>query len=201
MQKPNRRELLFLTGSALTAGLAGCSSGGSEDEDSPTATSDDSGTPTPGGGTPTLQVPAGDATVTFSLGGGAPGFESLTIDFDRVVFRGDTATDDATVQLADSGLDMTTLPEDGKTYFEDEPFPSGNYRSADCFLTVQEATLSDGGDAGFSGDSPVTVDLVLFDEPLDIPSESSKAITISLTANQTFDENEFSFGTGFSSVG
>lgn len=201
MPKSSRRRILFLTGSALTVGLAGCSSGGSDGEDTPTATGDESGTPTSANATATLQVPDGDATVTFSLDGGAPDFETLTVDFDRVVFRGDTDTDDATVQLADSGLDLTTVPDDGKTYFEDEPFPSGNYSSADCFLTVQEATLSEGGDASFTGEAPVTVDLVLFDEPLDVTSGGTKSITISLTANRAFEGNEFSFTTGFSSAG
>ena len=202
MPKSNRRRLLFLTGSVLTAGLAGCSSGDDESDSSPTATDGDAGTPTPGGETPTLQVPDGDATVTFALGGGAPDFETLTIDFDRIVFRGDSGTDDATVQFADSGLDLTALSDEGKTYFEDEPFPSGNYTSADCFLTVQAATLSDGGgEATFSGDSPDTVDLVLFDDPLEIPSNGTKDIIISLTANLSFNEEEFSFSTGFSSVG
>lgn len=223
MPKPNRRRVLVLTGSALAGGLAGCSGGGSGDTDSPTATGedagtdtpggesggtdsptatgDDAGTATPGGETPNTQVPDGDATVTLSIDGGAPEFETLIIDFDRIVFRGDTDTDDATVQIGDSGLDMTTLPEDGKTYLDEQPFPSGYYTTADCFLTVQEATLSDGGEATFTGDSPVPVDLVLSDDPLDILSGSTKDITFSMTANKSYNEAEFSFNTGFSSIG
>jgi len=144
-------------------------------------------------------VPDGDASLTLSLSGGAPDFETLTIDLDRIVLRGTSGTDDVTVGIGDSGLDMTELPEGGKTYFEEESFPSGEYTTADCFISTNEAVTSEGNDATFGGDSPVSVDLVLFDDPLEVPSGSTTVFTLTLTASTTF-EDEFTFSKGWSST-
>lgn len=165
------------------AGWAGGSESGSPSDGT------ESATPTE---VPTLNVPEGDAALTFTLDGGAEEFETLVVDHDRIVFRGES--EDATITLAVSGLDMTELSQDGKTYFEDEPFPGENYTEADLYLTFQEATFSDGNEATYTGESPVNFDLVLFDDPLEVPSGRTTTFNLGLNASTGFrDEDEFSF--------
>jgi len=160
MPETNRRRLLALAGGALTAAVAGCSSesdSGDEDTASTDDQADDTPTPTPTESGPSLEVPSGDASLTFSFGGGAPDFEERS-------------------------------------------FPGGRYTTADCFLTVTEAVTAEGTEATFDGESPVDVDLVLFEDPLEVQSGSTTNLDLILTARTTFDD-EVTFSKGWSSYG
>jgi len=190
-----RRTFVLAAGSTLASALAGCLGGDTE----PTTSDVTETSNSPGTETPAVKVPEGDATVTLTIDGDAPDFESVTVDIDRIEFRGDTGTEDVTVQIRESGVSFTTHPHE-KTYFRSKPFPSGAYTSADIYLSVSEATLPDGSLPTFDDEPPLNIDLVIFDDPLEIASGSSKEISLLLTARQSFGD-EIAFSTGFSSIG
>ncbi|MFC6757807.1 MULTISPECIES: DUF4382 domain-containing protein [Haloarcula] len=97
-----------------------------------------------------------DTEITFAIESETEDFETLTVDFDRIEFVGGSDTDDVTVRIEDTDLDFADLPDDGKTYLDTEPFPSGTYLSIDIYVTVQESELSEGGTASFDYEPPVS---------------------------------------------
>jgi len=198
------RRALSRAGGALAATLAGCSGGDDGGSGTGSGTEDgtaSSGTQTVGTESSGTQTPSGDATLRLSINSQADDFDTLVVDIDRIVFRGDTDTDDAVIRLDDTGLDLTSLPEFGKTYFDDRPFPSGVYTSADIYLTVREADRSDGSSVSYSGERPIGIDLGIDGEAEEVPSGGSKSLAFSLTPSTGLDAETFTFLASYATVG
>ena len=192
MSTPNRRQYLILAGSTVTTALAGCiSDTGSEDdtEDDSDSEDDTETTPevseTPTSTTPEVQASNGDTNLTFALEGRADDFDSLVVDIDRVEFIGQSGTDDVTVAIDDTGVDLTTL-SDAKTYLDAEPFPSGTYASIDMYISVQENSLSNGGTATFDYEPPVADE-----DTTEISDDQYQNLTYTIGAEQPFGESTY----------
>lgn len=187
MSTPNRRQYLLLASGTATTALAGCFGDAGGDGDTP---DDEEDTATPTSTEPELpRVEAQselDTEITFAIESEAEDFETLVVDVDRIEFLGDSDTEDVTVQIEDTGLDFTDLPDDGKTYLDTEPFPSGTYTSIDIYVTVQESSLSEGGSADFDYEPPVSDD-----DTVEISDDQYQNFTYTISARKPFTENDY----------
>lgn len=176
MTDPNRRECLVLAGSAVTTTLAGCFGGtdsGGEDD-------------TPTGFAAEVQASDYDTNLTLIIRSRDLDFESLIVDVDRVEFIGQGGTDDATVEIEDTGLDLTEMPDDGRTYLYKEPFPSGTYAEIELYITVQENTHSNGESQTFDYELPL-----LDEDTKEIFDTAIGRLRYTLAARSSSDEDPY----------
>lgn len=181
MTTPTRRQCLILAGGAVTTGLAGCI----EDD------SDDGGDTPTGVSSVEVQASEYDTTLTLIIRSRDLDFESVIVDVDRVEFIGQGGTDDATVEIGDTGLDLTEMPDDGKTYLYKEPFPSGTYAEIELYITVQENTHSNGESQTFDYELPL-----LDEDTKEISDTAIGRLRYSLAARSSFDEDTYSLDLG-----
>ena len=188
MPTPNRREYLLLAGTTATTAIAGCIGGDASSTDTPDEDSGTTATPTSSEEEfPIVEASSDlDTNITFAIESETPDFETLVVDVDRIEFIGATNTDDATVRIEDTGLDFTALPDDGKTYLDNEPFPSGTYTSIDIYVTVQESSLAESGSATFDYEPPVSDD-----DTIEISDDQYQNFTYTIAAQKPFTEDTY----------
>lgn len=218
-RKPSRRRTLAALGSALLAGLAGCSSGGSD----PTSTDPgEDGTPTPdadggsdgettsGGATPddgmdsetaAVTTTSGAKPVTFKLlGGVGDTFESLVLACQSVTFEPTSDGGEAvTLDAGGTTVDLAALGEGGsKPILDGAPVPYGTYGAVTLSFTVEEATTTDGSQVTVE-ETPLTQSLVLNDDPAQIQQSGFDA-SLSLYVGVSGGEPYTVTSSGFQAV-
>ena len=192
MSAPNRRQYLRLAGGTVTTALAGCTGDSLSNGD---ATDSESGTVTPTSTEAQLpKVEASselDTTLTLAIGGRADDFDSLVVDIDRIEYIGQSGTDDVTVSIGDTGVDLTTL-SDSKTYLDTEPFPSGTYASVDMYVSVQDNSLSDGGSVTFDYEPPASDE-----NTIEISDDEFQNLGYTISAYKPLGESTYRFGMSY----
>lgn len=197
-----RRLLLTTVGLAAAGSIAGCSqqhdAGGSGSDGGSGGGSPDSGASPGGGG-------SGDDSVQFQLteinmGMNRIGeFQSLVVTVDHVVMHAKSG-DAKTVKFGKS-IDLVEHHDD-PVALGAETIPPGTYEQLDLFMTVDQATATDGSDEtdAFHVQDPYEVELDSTDGYLEIDADSSLTFTLTQSVRDRYDADGYRFLVGYSAI-
>jgi hypothetical protein len=203
----HRRGFLTAVGTASAVCLAGCTGGGNGDNDSGNNSSGGNDSSGNGGNSngeqapefESASVPGGDSVVYVGFGfSSLQDITSLVVQFDGIVFEADDGST-VTYPLGGEQIDVGSIEQRQPSVplvFE-EPFPVGEYVTAELYAPVQSVTKEDGTSPGVATAMPLTYDLPIAGDPFTCRADWPSGLSLSVSLFDTADPLEFATGHSF----